>query len=56
MKQRIILGALASLTIPSVCLAHSGTLLRTAMNFMPFLAPIIAVGLTALKKFFRKGD
>ena len=40
--KKILACTLASLLVPSICLAHSGTLLRAFANYLPFLAPILA--------------
>lgn len=52
-KRNILILSLISLSCPAVCFAHSGNLLRAAMNFMPFLAPMLAAGIAVLRKYFR---
>lgn len=52
-KRNILILSLISLSCPAVCFAHSGNLLRAAMNFMPFLAPMFAAGIAVLRKYFR---
>lgn len=45
--------AVLSLSIPSVCSAHSGALLNTVANYLPLLAPVAAGGVAGVIKFIR---
>ena len=44
---RILLLMGLSLLMPTICLAHSGSVLGAVTNYLPFLAPI-AVGAAAI--------
>jgi len=51
---KIIALVIVSCSIPSVCSAHSGTVINAVANYLPFLAPIFAAGgLTGVVKFIR---
>ena len=50
---KIVALAILSLSIPSVCSAHSGTLLNAVANYLPLLAPVAAGGLAGVIKFIR---
>ena len=52
--KKIFFLSLLSLATPSVCFAHSGNFLRAAMNFLPFLAPMLAAGFAALRNRFHR--
>ncbi len=51
-NRKVLILSAISLLCPAVCFAHSGNLLRAAMNFMPFLAPMFAAGIAALRNYF----
>lgn len=54
---KIIALVIVSCSIPSVCSAHSGTVINAVANYLPFLAPLFAAGaaggLTGVVKFIR---
>ena len=56
MIPKVLVLAAVSFMVPSVCFAHSGNLLRAAANFLPFLAPMIAAGMAALRSYFRRRE
>ena len=39
-------------TIPAIGLAHSGTLLNAASNYMPFLVPLFALAVVSSKRLW----
>ena len=50
---KVVALAILSLSIPSVCSAHSGALLNAVANYLPLLAPVAAGGLAGVIKFIR---
>ena len=51
---KILLLAAISLSIPSVCSAHSGAVLNSLANYLPIVAPIAAAGgISGVIKFIR---
>ena len=48
---KILLLMTLSLMIPSLCFAHSGTVLNAVSNYLPVLIPLIA-GIAAFGKRF----
>ena len=61
---KIFALVVVSLSVPSVCSAHSGTLLNAVANYLPFLAPFVAGGVAGgfsgvmkiIRDIFKKDD
>ncbi|MDF2501247.1 MAG: hypothetical protein K0Q77_1961 [Anaerosporomusa subterranea] len=53
---RSLLLVLTLLTIPSVAFAHSGTVLRTAVNYFPLLFALVPIIFNPLVKLVKKGS
>jgi hypothetical protein len=51
---RSLLVALTVLAIPSVAFAHSGTMLKTAVNYFPLFFTLLPVIFSPLVKLFKK--
>ena len=51
---KILLLVAISLSVPSVCSAHTGAVLNSVVNYLPILAPIAAAGgISGVIKFIR---
>lgn len=48
----ILIAALCFVAVPSICSAHSGTLINAVTSYLPFIAPIIAGVVASWKNFF----
>ena len=51
---KIVALVIVACSIPSVCSAHSGTVINAVANYLPFLAPVFAAsGFAGVVKFIR---
>ena len=48
----ILIAALCFVAVPSICSAHSGTLISAFTSYLPFIAPIVAGIVASWKNFF----
>ncbi len=48
----ILIAALCFVAVPSICSAHSGTLINACTSYLPFIAPIVAGVVASFKNFF----
>ncbi len=48
----ILILSLCFMAVPSVCSAHSGTLVNAFTSYLPFIAPIVAGAVATFKNFF----
>ena len=51
LKRSVPVLVLVSASFPSICAAHSGTVLRAAVNYLPIFAPILLGGIAAIRAF-----
>ncbi len=49
---KILIAALCFIAVPSICSAHSGTLVNAVTSYLPFIAPIVAGIVASWKNFF----
>lgn len=47
----ILISALCFVAVPSICSAHSGTLINAFTSYLPFIAPIVAGIVASWKNF-----
>lgn len=51
---KVVALVILSCSVPSVCSAHSGTVINAVANYLPFLAPVFAAGgFAGVVKFIR---
>jgi len=48
----ILIAAICFVMIPSVCSAHSGTLINAFSNYFPFILPAVAGFFASFKNLF----
>ena len=49
---KILAALICILSVPSICSAHSGTLINAVSSYLPFIMPVILGAVATCKNFF----
>jgi hypothetical protein len=50
----VLLILIGLLIIPSICFAHSGTVMNSALNYLSFIFPFLSGILYSCRNFFKR--